>query len=163
MAPAVRFILSFLLVDLSFYYWHLANHRVPFLWRFHNVHHIDPDLDVSSAFRFHFGEIALSAVMSVLQVSVIGISAGAFFLYQMAFQAEVIFHHSNWRLPIALERALSKLIVTPRMHGIHHSQVQRENNSNYGTVFSFWDHAWTEHSPVGNHRRCACLLAAGGQ
>lgn len=139
MPPAVQFIVSFLLMDLIFYYWHLANHRVPFLWRFHNVHHIDPDLDVSSAFRFHFGEIALSAAMSAVQVSAIGISPGAFFFYQMAFQAEVLFHHSNWRLPIALERALSKLIVTPRMHGIHHSQVQRENNSNFGTVFSFWD------------------------
>ncbi len=139
-APAgVRFIVSFLLMDLTFYYWHLANHRVPFLWRFHNVHHIDPDLDVSSAFRFHFGEIAFSAVLGVLQVSLIGISAGAFFIYQMVFQAEVLFHHSNWRLPIRLERILSKVIVTPRMHGIHHSQVHRENNSNFGTIFSFWD------------------------
>src|SRR5437763_1335227 len=79
MAPAVRFILSFLLVDLSFYYWHLANHRVPFLWRFHNVHHIDPDLDVSSAIRLHFGEIALSPAMSVLPVSDIVSSSGALF------------------------------------------------------------------------------------
>jgi sterol desaturase/sphingolipid hydroxylase (fatty acid hydroxylase superfamily) len=139
MPSAVQFIVSFLLMDLIFYYWHLANHRIPFLWRFHNVHHIDPDLDVSSAFRFHFGEMALSAAMSAVQVSIIGISASAFFVYQMAFQAEVLFHHSNWRLPIRLERALSKVIVTPRMHGIHHSQVERENKSNFGTIFSFWD------------------------
>ena len=65
-------------MDLTFYYWHLANHRMPFLWRFHNVHHIDPDLDVSTAFRFHFGEIALSTVFSLLQVSLIGPSAWAF-------------------------------------------------------------------------------------
>lgn len=135
----LQIILSFLLMDLVFYYWHLANHRVPFLWRFHNVHHIDPDLDVSTAFRFHFGEIALSALIGVLQVSLIGISAWAFGIYQLAFQAEVLFHHSNWRLPIRLERFLNKVIVTPRMHGIHHSQVRRENNSNFGTIFSFWD------------------------
>jgi sterol desaturase/sphingolipid hydroxylase (fatty acid hydroxylase superfamily) len=134
-----QFVVSFLLMDLIYYYWHLANHRVPFLWRFHNVHHIDPDLDVSTAFRFHFGEIAFSAVMGVVQVSVIGISAWAFAIYQLAFQAEVIFHHSNWRMPIGLERMLNRVIVTPRMHGIHHSQVQRENNSNFGTIFSFWD------------------------
>lgn len=139
MPAAVQFTVSFLLMDLVFYYWHLANHRLPWLWRFHNVHHIDPDLDVSSAFRFHFGEIVLSAALSVFQIALIGISAGAFFVYQMAFQAEVLFHHSNWRLPIRLERALSKVIVTPRMHGIHHSQVQRESNSNFGTIFSFWD------------------------
>ena len=133
------FALSFLLMDLAFYYWHLANHRVPFLWRFHNVHHIDPDLDVSTAFRFHFGEITLSSVFSVAQVSLIGISPWAFAIYQFAFQAEVLFQHSNLRLPIGLERLLSKLIVTPRMHGIHHSQVHRENNSNFGTVFTWWD------------------------
>lgn len=133
------FTLSFLLMDLAFYYWHLANHRVPFFWRFHNVHHIDPDLDVSTAFRFHFGEITLSSLFSVVQVSLIGISPWAFAIYQLAFQAEVLFHHSNLRLPIGLERLLSKFIVTPRMHGIHHSQVHRENNSNFGTVFTWWD------------------------
>ena len=135
----VEFALSFLLMDLAFYYWHLANHRVPFLWRFHNVHHIDPDLDVSTAFRFHFGEIAFSSVFTIVQVSLIGPSLWAFAIYQLAFQAEVLFHHSNLRLPIGFERLLSKIIVTPRMHGIHHSQVWRENNSNFGTVFTFWD------------------------
>ena len=134
-----EFALSFLLMDLAFYYWHLANHRVPFFWRFHNVHHIDPDLDVSTAFRFHFCEIALSSLFSVVQVSLIAPSAWVFATYQLAFQAEVIFHHSNLRLPIGFERLLSKIIVTPRMHGIHHSQVRRENNSNFGTVFTWWD------------------------
>jgi sterol desaturase/sphingolipid hydroxylase (fatty acid hydroxylase superfamily) len=133
------FALSFLLMDLTFYYWHLANHRVPFLWRFHNVHHIDPDLDVSTAFRFHFGEIALSSGFSLLQVSLIGPSAWAYAVYQVVFQAEVLFHHSNIRLPIGVERWLNTILVTPRMHGIHHSQVQRENNSNFGTVFPWWD------------------------
>jgi sterol desaturase/sphingolipid hydroxylase (fatty acid hydroxylase superfamily) len=132
-------VLSFLLMDLMFYYWHLANHRVPLLWRFHNVHHIDPDLDVSTAFRFHFGEIALSAFFSLLQVSLIGPSVWAYAVYQLVFQAEVLFHHSNIRLPVTFERLLNKMLVTPRMHGIHHSQVQRENNSNFGTVLPWWD------------------------
>jgi sterol desaturase/sphingolipid hydroxylase (fatty acid hydroxylase superfamily) len=130
---------SFLLMDLAFYYWHLVNHRAPFLWRFHNVHHTDPELDVSTAFRFHFGEIALSSAFSAVQISLIGISPWAFALYQLVFQSEVLFHHSNLRLPIRFERLLSKVVVTPRMHGIHHSQVQRENNSNFGTVFPWWD------------------------
>jgi sterol desaturase/sphingolipid hydroxylase (fatty acid hydroxylase superfamily) len=133
------FVLSFLLMDLTFYYWHLVNHRVPFLWRFHNVHHVDPDLDVSTAFRFHFGEIVLSTAFSLVQVSLIGPSAWAFAVYQLVFQAEVLFHHSNVRLPVGVERLLNKVLVTPRMHGIHHSQVQRENNSNFGTVFPWWD------------------------
>lgn len=137
--PLFAFALSFLLMDLGFYYWHIANHRIPFFWRFHNVHHIDPDLDVTTAFRFHFGEIALSSGFSLLAVSLIGISGWAFAAYQILFQAEILFHHSNVRLPLRFERALCKVIVTPRMHGIHHSQVQRENNSNFGTLFTWWD------------------------
>lgn len=132
-------VLGILLMDLAFYYWHLANHHVPFLWRFHNVHHIDPDLDVSTAFRFHFGEIALSSGFTVAQVGLIGISPWAFAIYQVAFQAEVLFHHSNMRLPVRFERLSSTVLVTPRMHGIHHSQVERENKSNFGTIFTWWD------------------------
>ncbi|MCA1658098.1 MAG: sterol desaturase family protein, partial [Verrucomicrobiaceae bacterium] len=97
------------------------------------------ELDVSTAFRFHFGEVALSSLFTLVQVSVIGPSVWAFAIYQAAFQAEVLFHHSNLRLPIGFERLLNKVVVTPRMHGIHHSQVQRENNSNFGTVFPWWD------------------------
>src|SRR5213083_460840 len=137
--PALGFIASFLLMDLTFYWWHLANHRIGFLWRFHNVHHIDPDLDVSTGFRFHFGEVAMSAAFRVVQVIFIGISGPVFAIYELVFQANTLFHHSNVRMPIWLERSLNKILVTPRMHGIHHSQVQRETNSNYGVVFPWWD------------------------
>jgi sterol desaturase/sphingolipid hydroxylase (fatty acid hydroxylase superfamily) len=137
--PALGFIASFLLMDLTFYWWHLANHRIGFLWRFHNVHHIDPDLDVSTGFRFHFGEVTMSAAFRVAQVLLIGISMPAFAVYELVFQANTLFHHSNLRLPIRLERILNKVLVTPRMHGIHHSQVRRETNSNYGVVFPWWD------------------------
>jgi len=139
MPVAAQFVLSFLLMDLTFYWWHVANHRIPFLWRFHNVHHIDPDLDVSTAFRFHFAEVALSAAFRVAQVSAIGLSGWMFVVYELVFQANTAFHHSNVRLPIRLERLLNLVIVTPRMHGIHHSQVRDETNSNYSVVFSWWD------------------------
>jgi sterol desaturase/sphingolipid hydroxylase (fatty acid hydroxylase superfamily) len=134
-----QFVVAFLLLDLSFYYWHLLNHKVPFLWRFHNVHHIDPALDVSTGFRFHFGEVLFSTLFRVAQVSLIGMSFTSFAAYELIFQSETLFHHSNLRLPVRLERLLNKILVTPRMHGIHHSQVRRETNSNYGVVFPWWD------------------------
>jgi sterol desaturase/sphingolipid hydroxylase (fatty acid hydroxylase superfamily) len=139
MPVAVQFIIAFLLMDLAFYWWHVANHRIPFLWRFHNVHHIDPDLDVSTAFRFHVGEVALSTAFRIVQVSVIGLSAWMFAAYEIVFQANTLFHHSNVRLPIGIERLLNLVIVTPRMHGIHHSQVRDETDSNFSVVFSWWD------------------------
>jgi len=132
-------IIAFLLMDLAFYYWHLANHKVPVLWRFHNVHHIDPDLDVSTSFRFHFGEIALSAIFRIIQILIIGITPAVFFIYEICFTANTIFQHSNIKLPISFERILNKIIVTPRMHAIHHSQFRTETDSNYSTVFSWWD------------------------
>lgn len=136
---AAAFVVAFLLLDLSFYWWHVANHLIPFLWRFHNVHHFDPDLDVSTGFRFHFGEVFMSAAFRIIQVALIGVSMPAFVAYELVFQANTLFHHSNIRLPIWLERFLNKILVTPRMHGIHHSQRQHETNSNYGVVFPWWD------------------------
>lgn len=135
----VREVAAFLLMDLSFYYWHLLNHRVPLLWRFHNVHHVDPDLDVTTALRFHFGELAFSAVFRLVQIVAIGVSPWTYLAYELVFQANTLFQHSNVRLPIGVERALNKVLVTPRMHGIHHSEVRAESHSNYGVVFPWWD------------------------
>ncbi|MEO8739022.1 MAG: sterol desaturase family protein [Casimicrobiaceae bacterium] len=137
--PALEFIGGFVLLDLFFYYWHVANHKSRFLWRFHNVHHIDPDLDVSTAFRFHFGEVALSAGFRALQVVLLGVSPVTFATYELVFQLNTLFQHSNVRLPLSVECVLNKLLVTPRMHGIHHSDVRAENNSNFSVVFSWWD------------------------
>jgi sterol desaturase/sphingolipid hydroxylase (fatty acid hydroxylase superfamily) len=78
-------------------------------------------------------------VFRVVQVSSIGVSLLTFVVYELVFQAGTLFHHSNVRLPIRLERWLNKVFVTPRMHGIHHSQVRSETNSNYGVVFPWWD------------------------
>jgi sterol desaturase/sphingolipid hydroxylase (fatty acid hydroxylase superfamily) len=130
---------TFLLLDLSFYYWHVANHRIAVLWRFHNVHHIDPDLDVSTAFRFHFVEVGLSAAFRAIQLILIGPSLSVYVMYEIAFQLGTLFHHSNVRLPLTVERALNKVFVTPRMHGIHHSDIREENLSNFGVIFPWWD------------------------
>ena len=132
-------VLGFLLLDLSVYYWHRANHMIPLLWRFHNIHHVDPELDVSTSFRFHFGEVALSCGFRFLQIILIGPTFSVFLVYETVFQLGTFFHHSNVRLPLRFERYLNFLIVTPRMHNIHHSQVKEETNSNFSVVFRVWD------------------------
>ena len=139
LSGALEVVAAFLLLDLSFYYWHVANHRIAFLWRFHNVHHIDPDLDVSTAFRFHFIEVGLSAGFRAVQVLLIGPSLPVYVMYEIVFQLGTLFHHSNIRLPPFSELALNRVLVTPRMHGIHHSDIREENNSNFGVVFAWWD------------------------
>jgi len=132
-------IATFLLMDYAYWWWHWANHMVPVFWRFHNVHHTDLDLDVSTAARFHFGEMIFSIGFLSLAVLVFGIAPLMLIVFFITLEAATLFHHSNWRLPIRLERILNLIIVTPRMHGIHHSIVQRETNSNWGTIFCWWD------------------------
>lgn len=141
MPGLVEGVAGFLLLDYTTYLWHRLNHRAAFLWRFHSVHHTDLDLDVTTAFRFHFGEIALSAAYRVAQVLVIGVTPALLVAYEIVLSMATEFHHSNMRLPLGFERVLNRLIVTPRMHGIHHSIVERETNSNWSVVFCWWDHA----------------------
>ncbi len=137
--PVIQGAIAFLLLDLTFYYWHRANHQIAFLWRFHNAHHIDPDLDVSTGFRFHFVEMTLSIAVRGLQVALIGASVWAYVIYELVYQTNTLFHHSNIYLPLWLERWLNRVLVTPRMHGIHHSWVKEETNSNYSVIFPWWD------------------------
>jgi sterol desaturase/sphingolipid hydroxylase (fatty acid hydroxylase superfamily) len=139
MPPAAQYVVAFLLMDLTFYWWHVANHRVPFLWRFHNVHHIDPDLDVTTALRFHAGEMALSIPFRAAQVRVLGVSPRALTLWQALLLASILFHHSNLRLSERADRLLSRLIVTPRLHGIHHARDPRLRESNWSNGLALWD------------------------
>lgn len=137
--PVVKSLVAFLLLDYSNYIWHILNHKLPFLWRFHLVHHCDPDLDVSTAIRFHFGEMIGSVLYRGAVVFISGATPTNVLVYEILFESATQFHHSNWRLPYRLEKALNKVVVTPRMHGIHHSIVRRETDSNYSVIFSWWD------------------------
>jgi sterol desaturase/sphingolipid hydroxylase (fatty acid hydroxylase superfamily) len=132
-------VLAVLLLDYTLYAWHVLTHRVPLLWRFHAVHHVDLDLDASTALRFHFGELLLSVPWRAAQILVIGVSPRAFSIWQKLLFLSIIFHHSNVRLPLNAERALNRLIVTPRMHGIHHSMAPEETNSNWSSGLTAWD------------------------
>lgn len=132
--------LAVLLLDYTLWHWHRINHVVPFFWRFHLVHHVDRDMDASTALRFHFGEHALSIGWRVLQVVAIGPSPTALWVFHALLVAAILFHHSNTRIPLRLERFLVRVIVTPRMHGIHHSDWRNETNSNWSSLLSGWDY-----------------------
>lgn len=154
---ATRFGVSFLVMDWALYLWHRANHRFAFLWRFHSVHHTDLDLDVTTAARFHLGELALSSLVSAALIVVFGIESGTWLLFQLLVTSAAQFHHANFKLPLGWERLLNRLIVTPRMHGVHHSMLRVERDSNYSTVLSIWDRIhhtmelrrWNEEFPIG--------------
>jgi len=145
--PGGKLVLGFLAFDLWMYGWHRANHTMPFLWRFHRMHHSDPELDTTSALRFHAGEMLISAVLRLAVIPLLGIPLNHLLLYELILEPVILFHHSNIALPETLDRPMRLLIVSPNMHRVHHSNIPEETNSNYASIFSFWDRIW------GTYRR----------
>lgn len=136
---AVETFFAVLLLDYTLYIWHVLTHKNPFLWRFHRVHHADLDLTASTAIRFHFGEISISVLFRAGQILLIGVSPEALKIWQNLLFLSIFFHHSNVRLPKDFEEKLEKFIVTPRLHGIHHSENQSQMDSNWSSGLSIWD------------------------
>lgn len=135
----VEGVITFLLLGYTNYLWHILNHKLPFLWRFHLVHHTDVDLDVTTAIRFHAGKIIASVFFRGFVVLMVGASPMLVLIYEVFFEAATQFHHSNWKLPFHIEKSLNRFIVTPRMRGIHHSIIRKETDSDYSVIFSLWD------------------------
>ncbi len=134
-----NFLFQLIIVDIFLYWWHRLNHQIPFLWRFHHVHHLDETLDISSGVRFHFGEVILSALVRSIIIITFNISLINLLLIEAIILLSSIFHHSNINLPTKLEKVLSNLIVTPSIHWVHHHKRQSETDANYSTIFSWWD------------------------
>ena len=128
-------------MDYGFFWWHVATHKVPFLWRFHRVHHVDPDMDASTAVRFHFIDMLVSLPWRLVQVRLAGASPKTLRYWRHFFNASILFHHSNLRLPGRWDERLSRLLTTPKMHGIHHSKIAEERDSNWSSGLSLWDYA----------------------
>ncbi len=135
----VILILSFLMFDFFIYVQHRVVHHVPIFWRLHRVHHVDLDFDVTTGARFHPLEILLSMSFKFLLIYLIGPSPEGIILFEVLLNGTAMFNHSNIQLPKTVDKYLRPLLVTPNMHRIHHSVVERETNSNYGFCLSWWD------------------------
>jgi sterol desaturase/sphingolipid hydroxylase (fatty acid hydroxylase superfamily) len=132
-------VFDLLILDCWIYWWHRTNHLVPFLWRWHQVHHLDDTLDTTSAVRFHVGEVILSSLVRAGVIFVLGIPLLTVIIFEILVTAASIFQHSNARIPQKLEKALSWVIVTPSIHWIHHHAVRRDTDSSYSNILSLWD------------------------
>lgn len=137
--PVISTIAVILLFDGWMYLWHRANHQLHFLWRFHRVHHSEPEMDATSAIRFHTGEILISSALRLAVIPLLGITLWQLLVYESLMLPVILFHHSNVNFPERLDRWLRIVLVSPAIHRVHHSRVRVETDSNYSTVFSFWD------------------------
>lgn len=131
--------LDLLILDCWIYFWHRLNHILPFLWRFHEVHHLDETLDASSALRFHFGEVILSSLVRAAVIILLGVPFKSVLVFETIVTVAAIFHHSNIKLPAQLEKILALIVVTPSIHWVHHHALLRDTDSNYSTILSVWD------------------------
>lgn len=149
----MRWLVGFLILDFTIWAQHVATHKIPLLWRVHRVHHTDLDLDASSAVRFHPLEILLSVAVKSTVVLMIGAPPALVVVFEAIVNGSALFNHANVNLPGWLDRILRLLIVTPDMHRIHHSVINRETDSNYGFALSIWDRLFRVYNemPEGGH------------
>lgn len=153
LGPVAAVVLGVVLLDLAIYLQHVLFHAIPLLWRFHRVHHADPDFDVSTAMRFHPVELLVSMGIKGLVILALGPPAVAVMIFEVLLNVGALFTHANIRLPGHLDRLLRWVVVTPDMHRIHHSVERRETNSNFGFNLTVWDRVF------GSYRRTARLPA----
>jgi sterol desaturase/sphingolipid hydroxylase (fatty acid hydroxylase superfamily) len=135
----IEIVVVILILDFAIWAQHLITHKIPLLWRLHRVHHADRDMDVTTAIRFHPIEIGLSMLLKIGLVYVFGPAAGAVLLFEILLNGTAMFNHANIRLPLAVDRIVRLILVTPDMHRVHHSVHRDEHDSNYGFSLSIWD------------------------
>jgi len=118
---------------------HIALHKIPMLWRVHRVHHADPHVDVSTSVRHHPLEMVVASTVLIVVATLCGLDPWALIAYELAEQLFATYSHANVKIRSQFEKLIGAVFVTPAMHRIHHSADHRQTDSNYGTVFSFWD------------------------
>ena len=127
------------MLDAAIWLQHVITHKVPLLWRLHQVHHADLDVDLTTGIRFHPIEIVLSLLYKAAIVLALGIDPWVVVLFEAVLNASAVFTHGNVALPERLDSALRWLVCTPDMHRVHHSTERAETDSNYGFFLSVWD------------------------
>ena len=131
--------LGVIALDAVSYFWHRANHRVSWLWRFHRVHHADRAFQATTALRFHPGELLLALPLRLVAIAAFGLSPLGVLVFEIVFGAMNLLVHGNFDLPRRVERTLARVLVTPALHRLHHARDMRDLNSNFGTILSLWD------------------------
>ena len=146
-------VLAVVLLDLAIYGQHVASHKIPILWRVHQMHHADRDFDVTTALRFHPIEIVLSMAYKFAVIIALGPPALGVLIFEVLLNGTAMFNHSNVRIPKPLDRLIRSVVVTPDMHRVHHSVIRREHDTNYGFSLSVWDRLFGTYTdqPKGGH------------
>jgi sterol desaturase/sphingolipid hydroxylase (fatty acid hydroxylase superfamily) len=150
---------TIILLDFVSYAWHRANHRVPALWRLHRVHHSDTSFTVSTAVRFHPGELLLSLPLRLLAITILGAPALGVVAFEAVFALSNLIEHGDIDLPRRFEARLGKVFVTPALHRFHHTRAGLDRDHNFGTIFVLWDRLLGTHRPSSSAEQVDVGLA----
>jgi len=147
--------LGVIVLDLGSYGQHRLFHALPFLWRFHKIHHSDLDVDCGTALRHHPVEILMGLAVDFAIIAVFGIAPLAVFVGATLMGLASIFNHGNIALGPVADRLLRRFLVTPDMHRVHHSTNMVESNRNFANLLPWWDHVFVtyQHEPLLGHAR----------
>jgi len=149
----MELVLTILLIDGLTYIMHWLFHKNAFLWRFHRMHHSDTQMDATTGARFHIGEHIISTVVRTLLYAVCAINMSNIIIYELFFLANVLFHHSNIGITEPIDKVYRLFLTSPNMHKVPHSNIQTETDSNYTSLFSFWDRLFGTYRIVDNPER----------
>jgi sterol desaturase/sphingolipid hydroxylase (fatty acid hydroxylase superfamily) len=161
--PWLALAVGLLGLDAVSYLWHRANHRLPLLWRFHRVHHADASFHVTTALRFHPGELLLALPVRLAAILALGVPPEGVLLFELVFGAANLLEHGNFDLPGRLDPLARRLFITPALHRAHHAADWRELDTNFGTVFSVWDRLARTFRASDAGRRVVTGLPTGPQ
>ena len=151
LSPWFYVILGLILLDLiGAWLIHWIEHRVKWMWKFHLIHHTDSSVDVTSGLRHHPGENIFRLIFTTIAVLLTGASLGLVMLYQTISAFFAALTHANIQVPGWIDKPLAWVFVTPHFHKIHHHYIQPHTDSNYGNIFSIWDHLFRTVTSMGN-------------
>ena len=149
----IKAILAIILLDFAFYWFHRLNHMNNFLWRFHKVHHLDTQMDVTTSLRFHIGELIISSIYKSILIIFLGVPMSVFIFYEIILSLSAQFHHADLKLPESIDRQLSKIIVTPKYHTNHHTVAIVSRNANFASILTIWDYLFFSLKAADNEER----------
>jgi sterol desaturase/sphingolipid hydroxylase (fatty acid hydroxylase superfamily) len=144
----LRFVIAVVLLDLVRYGVHCLLHRIPILWRVHQVHHSDPDFDLTTGVRNHPGEVLLVQGAYLAAIALIAPPPLAALTVGFLTGMQNVFSHGNLNLPGWIEAPLRTVLITPDLHRIHHSDQVEEQNTNFGFLFPWWDRLFRTYCPA---------------
>ncbi len=140
-------ILAVIILDLCIYLQHIASHKWSWFWKFHQIHHSDENLDVTTALRFHFWEMIISLIFKIFLIAVFWFSVVSILVFEILLVVSTMFNHSNIKLSTSLEKLFSRFLVTPTFHQVHHSVIHTQTDSNYWFFLSIWDRIFKTYTP----------------